>query len=156
MKLYNINFKKSYLVNWNKGPWGSLGSKIGVRGCVVWNASRANGMRGMAQRISTTPSRSSWKTQHSTQTQRHCGPTIYAAAVSYIVSCVYSLYIYYILYRKFLCPALYGQSSPNFNGQDKTPGHDGVTANCKLFSILLLLFFSSNIISRLAMLLFAS
>lgn len=108
---------------------------------LVRNASRANGMRGMAQRISTTPSRSSWKTQHSTQTQRHCGPTIYAAAVSYIVSCVYSLYIYYILYRKFLCPALYGQSSPNFNGQDKTPGHDGVTANCKLFSILLLLFF---------------
>ena len=150
MKLYNINFKKSYLVNWNKGPWGSLGSKIGVRGCVVWNASRANGMRGMAQRISTTPSRSSWKTQHSTQTQRHCGPTtkyIRCCCVSYIVSCVYILvYTIYSTGNSYVQPCT-ANPAQILMDRTKRRAMTGWRPIASFFPYILLLLFFSSIIS---------
>lgn len=50
----NLYRNQSYLSSKTVGLWGpTLGSNW-ARGCVGRNASRANGMRGMAQRISTT------------------------------------------------------------------------------------------------------
>ena len=99
----------------------------------MWNASRANGMRGMAQRISTTP-RQQLKTQQYTQSQRHfAGPVIYAAAAA-----LYTSELYYYILQEIPVSSPARPIQPSFNGQDKMPGHDGVTANCKLFFLFFL------------------
>ena len=85
-------------------------------------------MRGMAQRISTTP-RQQLKTQQYTVTAPLCWPC-------YIVRCccaIYSSELYYYILQEIPVSSPAWPIQPGFNGQDKMPGHDGVTANCKLF-----------------------
>ena len=139
-----------------EGPWGpKLGSEVALCGmprgpmvCVEWHKESRQRRVEAAEKRSTVHRHSATVALHYIR----CCCELYSELC---IVCIYTS-IYYILYRKFLCPALYGQSGPNFNGQDKMPGHDGVTANCKLFFYTTTSFFSSNIISRLAMLLFAS